>query len=251
MKIRHLFLGLMALSIVSACQKDEIMKYEQAAGVYFDGTASTYSFIEHLDKQKIGFDTVNIPVMITGMAVDYDRKFNLELVPEDTAFTAESDMFELIDGFVGANQYTGKARVRINYSEALENAIYTVCFRIKGDEDFAVTDLNAVNYQLNFTSEIIKPANWKQIGIYFYGADYSKSWYKFILEVTGLSYIPYWYSKSHPKNPDPEYYWMEHEEALAYANKVKAALLKYNREHEEPLRHQDGEKKGFPVKMAM
>ena len=83
-----------------------------------------------------------------------------------------------------------------------------------------------------------------------YFEEYSDSWYRFILDATGLPSLPYWSPRgsADPNNPDPERWTMTGTEVKAYAALVKEKLTEYNNEHPgNPLKHEDGEYKGQPA----
>ena len=180
-----------------SCSKEKVTLYTEAPGIYFNGFSTTYNFTEHHENVEIGCDTVNIPFLITGSAMDKERVIKVRLSPEDT-ITAEESMYEL----------------------------------------------------LYITNKIGRPANWSQLNNYF--GEYSDSWYRFILDATGLPSLPYWSPRgsADPNNPDPERWTMTGTEVKAYAALVKEKLTEYNNEHPgNPLKHEDGEYKGQPVTM--
>jgi len=251
MKKNIILSGLLAvLLVLVSCSKEEIMLYEEATGVYFNNSSTTYNFIEHAGNIDIGNDTINIPILLTGTAVGYDRPVKMEVAVDDTLLTAEKGMYEILGGGIPANEYAGQIKVQVNYSKALDDSIYVARFRIVPNEHFAVTDLNRITYSLNITNKFTQPANWGRLSSAF--GNYSNSWYAFILKVTGLSSIPYWsYRGSEdPSNPDPERWTMTYNERQAYAAKVKVELTKYNNTHPgNPLLHEDGKYKGKQVVM--
>ncbi|OKZ39650.1 MAG: hypothetical protein BHV82_14405 [Odoribacter sp. 43_10] len=110
--------------------------------------------------------------------------------------------------------------------------------------------MNGRVFSLYITNKIGRPANWSQLNNYF--GEYSDSWYRFILDATGLPSLPYWSPRgsADPNNPDPERWTMTGTEVKAYAALVKEKLTEYNNEHPgNPLKHEDGEYKGQPVTM--
>ena len=51
-----------------------------SSGIYFNGFSTTYNFTEHPENVEIGCDTVNIPFLITGSAMDKERVIKVEAV---------------------------------------------------------------------------------------------------------------------------------------------------------------------------
>ena len=56
-----------------SCSKEKVTLYTEAPGIYFNGFSTTYNFSEHPENVEIGCDTVNIPFLITGSAMDKER----------------------------------------------------------------------------------------------------------------------------------------------------------------------------------
>ena len=67
-----------------SCSKEKVTLYTEAPGIYFNGFSTTYNFTEHPENVEIGCDTVNIPFLITGSAMDKERVIKVRLSPEDT-----------------------------------------------------------------------------------------------------------------------------------------------------------------------
>ena len=53
-----------------SCSKEKVTLYTEAPGIYFNGFSTTYNFTEHPENVEIGCDTVNIPFLITGSAME-------------------------------------------------------------------------------------------------------------------------------------------------------------------------------------
>ena len=65
-----------------SCSKEKVTLYTEAPGIYFNGFSTTYNFTEHPENVEIGCDTVNIPFLITGSAMDKERVIKVRLSPE-------------------------------------------------------------------------------------------------------------------------------------------------------------------------
>lgn len=242
--ILQLLIGIACMGTISSCNKDEIDVYEKAPGIYFNGYSTTYNFLENPNNKVLGCDTVNIPFLITGESVNYERNIKIRLAVEDT-ITAPDGVYEILPGSVPADSYQGILPVKINYSPLLDDSVYVTKFRIVATDEFPIVDLNRGVFKLFITNKFEQPANWERLQSHF--GNYSDSWYRFILEVTKLPSIPYWsYQGSKDKNnPDPERYPMTYNEMRAYRALVNEALTKYNNAHPgNPLKHEDGKYKG-------
>ena len=44
--------------------------YEESPTVYFGEASRTYTFVENMDRITIGYDTVKIPLQISGSAIN-------------------------------------------------------------------------------------------------------------------------------------------------------------------------------------
>ena len=64
-----------------SCSKEKVTLYTEAPGIYFNGFSTTYNFTEHPENVEIGCDTVNIPFLITGSAMDKERVIKVRLSP--------------------------------------------------------------------------------------------------------------------------------------------------------------------------
>lgn len=250
-----IFLFLLLMTLFQSCEQDKIDNYKQEAGVYFDPqtSISVYTFTENLDKIEVGYDYINIPVLISGVAVDKEREFEVSFMKEDTLHTAEDGMIELSKGLVRANAYGGHIKVKINYSHKLDDSVYIARIRILPSKEFPAVDLNSRNLSINFGNIFTQPENWAQLKRHF-GNVYSNSWYKWVLKTSGYSSLPYKYSRGSDQagiTPEEALRWpMRLEEIQSISAKVKIALQKYNNDNPgKEMKHEDGEKKDELVVM--
>ena len=109
--------------LFASCEKEGVTMYVQDPTVYFSEDSIVYTFVENMDRIDIGFDTLNIPVLISGMAVDYDRKVNIEVIANDVRHTATAEMFTIGEGLVKSNEYRGYIPLQINYVPELDDSI--------------------------------------------------------------------------------------------------------------------------------
>ncbi|MFR7825282.1 MAG: hypothetical protein ACLU30_20340 [Odoribacter splanchnicus] len=76
-------LGVMAF-LFSSCEKEGITMYEESPTVYFGEASRTYTFVENMDRITIGYDTVKIPLQISGSAINRNREVVMEVASNDT-----------------------------------------------------------------------------------------------------------------------------------------------------------------------
>lgn len=236
----YIIIVVLFLSIFS-CSKEKMFVYEQRAGIYFESSTYSYTFIDNPGAEQI---TISLPVVITGDSVGYDREFTAVIPEKDTISTAESRMYSIGKGVVKAGQFNGSLKFTVNYTPEMDDSVYKVRLSIIPSKDFEEINLNRVNMVISFTNQIIKPANWSWLRWYF-GTPYSTAWWKFIMEKTGKTSLPYF-----PTNPDKETWWMSAGEVIAYQSLVRIELEKYNAAHpKNPLSHDDGDYKDTPITM--
>ena len=237
------------LLLFSSCKKEEIMSYEQSPSIYFGEDSRLYTFTENISRIEIGYDTVKIPVQISGLATGYDRKVRMEAATSDTLNTAATNMYSIGEGYISKGMFKGYVPVRINYTKDLDDSVYVIRVRLAGNTDFPGVDLSGRTISISITNKMTQPSNWSRIQTKF--GPYSESWYRFILLKTGLPSIPYWSpnGSADKNNPDPEKWTMNSMELSAYAALVKDELQRYNNSPAGPLMHEDGPQKGKPVTM--
>lgn len=236
--------------LFSACNKEGVTMYEESPTVYFSEATRTYTFVENMEHIEIGFDTVKIPLQISGSAINRNREVIMKVMSDDTLHTADENMYSFGKGYIKANDYKGYIPIRVNYSPALNDSIYRIRLKLVANADFPGVDLESRIFTISLTNKITEPSNWNRLKNYF--GPYSNSWYRFILEKTGLTSIPYWTTNGSldKNNPDPEKWTMTLYEVKAYAALVKVELEDYNRKHpQDHLKHKDGPEKGKEVIM--
>lgn len=232
------------LGSITGCQKSDIMLYEQRAGVYFSAYTYDYSFA---DDPGVDTAVLRLKVDITGVPTDYDREFVVTLPNIDTVTTAEDDQYKIGKGIVKAGEGEGFVELEIYRDDRLKDSTYRVLLSIQRSPDFPEIRLKRFNMSVSFTERLIRPLNWNFLKL----GDYSTAWWRFILEVTEGNTLRHWTGgPTGSANPDPEYWYMGYAELAAWQALIRVALDDYNANHlGDPLKHDDGEKKGEPVKI--
>ena len=96
MKTTNIFiLGLLMLVAVIGCSEQDDFDYTGGAQVYFkrvagSGTADSVTYSFAVRDNDLEMDVIEIPLVVTGKGVDYDREVNLVVVDEKT--TAVKDL---------------------------------------------------------------------------------------------------------------------------------------------------------------
>ena len=78
----NVFIGCLALVsfLFGSCEREGVTMYEESPTVYFGESYRSYTFVENMDRIKIGFDTIKLPLQISGSAVDRVREVVMEAV---------------------------------------------------------------------------------------------------------------------------------------------------------------------------
>lgn len=228
--------------MLSACQKEEIMVYQDDPGIYFTASTYPYSFTEDMGAQE---KTINLPVKISGMLKDYDRNISVEAVFDSTT-TVTSDLFQIGHGVVPKNSVDGTVAVILKRNTNVDTSVVYLKLKLTLSNDF--TPVLSKTILVSWTGKIIQPVNWNWLRYYF-GTPFSTGWYMFMLKEAGVSSLPYSGTLS---KTDPVTWWMSANQLVAYALKVKEALIKYNAEHPgNELKHNDGPYAGQIVTMPI
>ena len=238
-EIKYIFLLGLTL-MLGSCQKEEIMMYQQRAGVYFSTRSMAYSFTENP-----GVDTarLRLPVDITGSPVDYRREFKVTLPDFNPWTTAEEDQYKIGQGYVEAGEETGYVELELYKDERLLDSVYTLHLAIQKTPDFPEIRLNRFDMEITFTDKLIQPANWGYLNL----GTFSSAWWRFVLNVTNGNPLRYWGGV----NPDKDYWTMGYSELAVWRTVIRRELKKYNEPPEGPLVHDDGPSKGKPVEMPI
>ena len=123
-----LLLGLSFLFV--SCQKEEIMMYQQEAGLSFWGMASgEFSFF---DSPGTTSYTYEIRVSTSGDSVNYDRHFTAAIVENDTNYvtTARPDQYKLLEGTIPAGKFEGILPVEIIYTPDMDDSSFVACLKL-------------------------------------------------------------------------------------------------------------------------
>lgn len=225
-----------------SCDQEDTLMYRQEAGVRFMyQAADEYSFVDNYGETVYLY---YIEVSTSGDSVDYDRKVSIAVVEDDTNYvnTARPEQYKLLEGVVPAGSFSGAVPVELHCTPDMSDSSFVVNIKLVPNEDFPLAGFDRRYFELSVTNQLVKPKNWGNLAFYF-GQQFSISWYRFILNVLDVSYIPY------PSAQEGDEKW-SYNQLLANVGKVKAALIQYNREHpNDPLRHEDGDYEGDEVKM--
>ncbi|ERJ57920.1 DUF4843 domain-containing protein [Sphingobacterium paucimobilis] len=235
--IHKLYLSVVLLFILCACSKNEYITYtEKNALIFKKGEDLTtadslvYSFISKAVQGD--FDTVWIPIALTGLPNDSNRSFELELDKESTAL--ESKHFRLTETVFPKGEIIMNYPIVLLRSEDLASKRQSFKLSIKENENFGVGAKSFDTYPgitIHVVDQVIKPSWWASAENYYYGI-YSHAKYRFMIEVVGISDFS---QKS-----------LSFPQIMNYRAAFKAAITEYEKEHGGPLLDENKQVVTFP-----
>lgn len=233
-----------ALFLVSflfiSCEEEKTMMYDvDRAAINFVGKKGQYSFLV----SGVLKDTVGIKIKINGLAKDFDRQADFEVVQDST--TVEESEYRILYSSVEANSLEGELFIELTRPNGETFDDRRLYLRASNSDDFIVGIEDYKDYQLLITNKLTPPINWTPkgwISRYFLG-NYSTAYYQFIIDVTGETQIPVWPIEGYNDGKE----WNS-AEIDAFEEILKFELKKYNASiAPNKLLHDDGLAKGSPV----
>lgn len=223
-------MALMLPLLLNSCKKQELKIYEDTdPGIRLGTFTYNYSFIQDLEAET---KTIYIPVHLSGMMRDYDRKLLMEIV-DDSTTTAEPEWIEIQEGILPKNSIKGEIPIVLKRTAYLDTASATIKLRILPSDGLSIRGWSQVD--IKWTSKIIQPQNWMSFLRFYFGIPFSTAYFKFIVDVTGQT--------NFDSGP-----------IQAYSLQVKDELIKYNKQLKKDtgnpdtvLVHDDGIYKGSAV----
>ncbi|WP_175474541.1 DUF4843 domain-containing protein [Pedobacter rhizosphaerae] len=247
-KFSILFVTMLTL-LLSSCEK-EIDTYTNDPRLYFFErgndvlqtriTSKSFSFVPLAS--SILTDTIKIKVKTMGLATDADRVLKGATIKQGTTAVEGTD-YAFIDGKIKAGQVEGFLPVVLYRTAKIKSTSLTLNLTIAETKDFKPGVVEDQNFTLNWSDDIVKPANWDGlISLAFYFGTYSKTKFRFIIDVTGIADFPLQQSGRVPLNPGEYSNSMMNDIKL----RVKEALAVYNASHTTPLTDENGVLVTFP-----
>ncbi|MNL10177.1 hypothetical protein D3C87_1309710 [compost metagenome] len=184
--MKQIFIALILLSSLSACKKEEVKNYEGGDRVQFS-RQSTNPAIPYIDSLSFSFttkgskvfDTLAIPVDITGRVADTDREIKVELITGESSAKAGVD-FDFGRGVIKAGQSKGFFALILRKTPELETQRKVVAFRIVESDQFKPGIVKQLKCKVAFFNFLVKPIDW-DTRLFRYFGTYSKVKYRFIL----------------------------------------------------------------------
>jgi hypothetical protein len=184
---RAIWIALMAGCILSSCQKAKELRYDSHDNIYFDfypnalRDSVVYTFAY---KPGLAKDTVWLPVRISGIRTDVDRKFIIKVMADSSTAVpgthykpfADSYIFPKIQGavYVPLEVY--------NTDPSLEEKSVSLRFKLVATDDFGVAIPKLITGKVIISSKLEYPGQWWSMWL---GSYYSRVKHQFFLLVTG------------------------------------------------------------------
>lgn len=174
-------------------EKPSIYFYQSAVGQETPADSTTYSYFIKPDSVKDY--VIPIIVRITGVAVNYDRKFNVQVATGTTA--VQGTNFTIAPGIIPAGKYDGRLNVTLKRTTDLKTNLYVINLTMVASDDFKTGYDSKLKYKINFTEMPIKPSPW----LTSYIGDYSVGKLMFMYQILGFNIDwngqpPYFYAIS-------------------------------------------------------
>ena len=230
---KYIYLVMVALGILTlaSCSENEPMAYEGQPALYFANDDINFSFF--YAESAGDRSSVDITVHAMGPVSDVDRAFTLYQENAGEADAAQSGVHYL--GFDTDEMKqamvipAGKSEIKLPIVLLKDNSLDTKTVKLKigirPNENFGKGVVEKDSTVISFSSQAMKPANWKD-WYYAFGASWGTVKMRFIIDVTGITNF----------DQVPEDY-----DYLIYLNgKLKSKLFEYNSTHEQPLQEVDG-----------
>ncbi len=222
-KLKYIGLLFLTMAVTFSCEKEEIMSFQADDAVNFQDESITYSFLTNPEEEYIQ----EIEVRIMGVAKDYDRYFEVEII-DDELTTAQADQFEIIGGVVKANEYTGTLSIKVYNSSELADEEISLHLRLSDSQDFKKGNIESSEFLLTWTDKVVVP-NWRWYS-YFFTRVPSTEAYRAVVASTGLVQFEI-----------SDYLALGPTGAEAMGTQFGDYVKQWNKDNpDNPLRHDDG-----------
>lgn len=217
---------------MSSCSQQDSLAYEDNPAIYFANDDINYSFFY---AESVGSQTdVYVTVHAMGKATNTDRAFSLDQTNINVKDAAQSGVHYLSMSsdemkkrmVMPAGKNEMKLAITLLKDASLDLKTVKLTLKVKENNKFKVGVIERDTTNIVFTSQAIKPTNWKD-WYYAFGASWGSVKMRFIIDNTGIT--------NFNTVPRDTYY-------LIYLNdKLRQKLYEYNTAHPTtPLVEADG-----------
>ena len=161
MKTFKTLLGLVFITAMSSCEKDELTSFSTNPAINFVSDSTQYSFIQEPNNDYV----VELPVFIIGDSVSYDRFFNVEVL-DDVETTASESQYEIIEGIIPSGSFNGNLKVNVKKSPELDENSVAIKLSVIDSDEFIAGAIENNQTKLIWTNKIVIPA-WTYFRFFF------------------------------------------------------------------------------------
>lgn len=170
--------------VLSSCQENERMVYNEKAGLYFEVPTKGDSVVFSFTMSKYEEDTLKLVVKLLGKSASYDRPFKIKL--NDGTSAIEGKHFKKIEDHYIMSQGSAQTTIPIyiNKTDDLEEVIESIDISIVEDETFQIgyKDKNRMRYYI--TNKLVRPSYWEDL-LEMYFAEYSEVKHQICIDLMG------------------------------------------------------------------
>ncbi len=163
-KRTYILLPVLLLSILYSCKKETLKTYDTADNIYFHFTSAqdsldvTFAYSEASVQDSV----VNIPVYVTGVPINHDRTFTVEIDPSSTAI--ENTHYVLPETFtIHAGQVIDNIPIRLIRTQDIKDEEVILILQLKTGGDFK-SDLEGERdrqtFKISFSDILVPGPYW-------------------------------------------------------------------------------------------
>ncbi len=147
-----------------------------------------------------------VPVYISGVAKDYDRNYQVEIV--DSLTTLSTEYFTVGESVITKGKFSDTLEVTIEKNEGLRENVKQIALRFKANEEFQIGYFNNQTFRLKVSDILLQPNWWNNWENVF--GQYSQEKYQMwaiIYHDKADGYLDYLYNyKNMPPRPLQSWY---------------------------------------------
>lgn len=247
-------IAFLLLGVITACQKDQYYYFNDESRLQFgppnDGrnygefadTAKTATF--YYEESDVQLDTVYFDIYTIGETSQIDRTYSLRQVQASGAENAipnkhyvafdDADMKKLL--VITAGSVHARVPILIKRDPELKAKTVALQFEVEENSSFKPGEKSKVWRKLYITDRLSQPNAWDATTTQYYFGPYSTAKHSFMIEITGQKWDQDFFLEIRTAS-DLINYWK---------SVLSTALIKYNNEHAEPLKDENGAIIFFP-----
>lgn len=186
--IGSLMVGLLVL--LGSCSKNETIKYQEKAAVYFASHTGKDSIVYSFAGKTAAIDTVYLDVSLLGNKLEKDQHYKVSINKARTSAQVGFHYKALEDSYVlPAGSFKTKVPVVIyNQDTDLEKRSVLLSFTIENSEDLNAGYPDKLDLDLVITNQLVMPEYWNILTLYY--GEYSKVKHGYLIQFQGHDFPP-------------------------------------------------------------